>query len=65
MAMLSMEKRLICEMTDFSQQVIETFADQKERKAKYMFKLCVLFLSCVLLLMSSTLYRTLVSLGHL
>ena len=38
LAMLSMEKRLVCEMTDFNQRVIEKFAGQKERRAKFLFK---------------------------
>lgn len=37
-SMLSMEKRLVCEMTDFNQKVIEKFAGLKERRAKFMFK---------------------------
>lgn len=31
MAMLSIEKRLVTEMTDFNQKVIDKFASQKER----------------------------------
>ncbi|CAL9689856.1 unnamed protein product [Knipowitschia caucasica] len=38
LAMLSMEKRLICQMTNFNQRVIERFASLKERRAKCMFK---------------------------
>uniref|UniRef100_A0A096M8U2 HAT C-terminal dimerisation domain-containing protein n=1 Tax=Poecilia formosa TaxID=48698 RepID=A0A096M8U2_POEFO len=39
LAMLSMEKRLVTEMTDFNNKnVIEKFAGQKERRAKFMFK---------------------------
>lgn len=38
LAMLSMEKRLVLEMTDFNQRVIEKFAAQKERRAKFLFK---------------------------
>ena len=38
LAMLSMEKRLVTEMTDFNQKVIEKFAGLKERRAKFMFK---------------------------
>ncbi|CAL9695953.1 unnamed protein product [Knipowitschia caucasica] len=38
LAMLSMEKRLICQMTNFNQRVIERFASLKERRAKFMFK---------------------------
>ncbi|XP_008273895.1 zinc finger MYM-type protein 1-like [Stegastes partitus] len=38
LAMLSMEKRLVCEMTDFNQKVIEKFAGLKERRAQFMFK---------------------------
>lgn len=38
LAMLSMEKRLVTEMTDFNQKVIEKFASQKERRAKFIFK---------------------------
>ncbi len=38
LAMLSMEKRLVTEMTDFNQKVIEIFANQKERRAKFIFK---------------------------
>ncbi|XP_030234897.1 uncharacterized protein LOC115559883 [Gadus morhua] len=38
LAMLSMEKRLVCEMTDFNQKVFEQFAGLKERRAKFMFK---------------------------
>ncbi|XP_030580871.1 uncharacterized protein LOC115777175 [Archocentrus centrarchus] len=37
LAMLSMEKRLVTEMTDFNKNVIEKFAGQKERRAKFMF----------------------------
>lgn len=38
LAMLSMEKRLVCEMTDLNQRVVVKFAVQKERRAKCMFK---------------------------
>lgn len=38
LAMLSMEKRLVTEITDFNQKVIEKFAGQKERRAKFLFK---------------------------
>ena len=38
LAMLSMEKRVVTEMTDFNQKVIEKFANQKERGAKFIFK---------------------------
>lgn len=38
LAMLSMEKRLVTEMTDFNQKVIDRFAGLKERRAKFMFK---------------------------
>ncbi|KAI2646644.1 Zinc finger MYM-type protein 1 [Labeo rohita] len=38
LAMLSIEKRLVTEMTDFNQKVIEKFASQKERRAKFVFK---------------------------
>ncbi|XP_061403240.1 zinc finger MYM-type protein 1-like [Lethenteron reissneri] len=38
LALLSMEKRLVTEMTDFNQRVVEKFAGQKERRAKFMFK---------------------------
>jgi len=38
LTMLSMEKRLVTEMPDFNQKVIEKFAGQKERRAKCMFK---------------------------
>ncbi|XP_077331409.1 zinc finger MYM-type protein 1-like [Lithobates pipiens] len=38
LAMLSMEKRVVTEMTDFNQKVIEKFASQKERRAKFIFK---------------------------
>lgn len=38
LALLSMEKRLVTEMTDFNQRVIEKFAVQRERRAKCMFK---------------------------
>ncbi|XP_056439188.1 uncharacterized protein LOC130376020 [Gadus chalcogrammus] len=38
LAMLSMEKSLVCEMTDFNQKVIEQFAGLKERRATFMFK---------------------------
>ncbi|KAJ8375276.1 hypothetical protein SKAU_G00058560 [Synaphobranchus kaupii] len=38
LAMLSVEKRLVTEMTDFNQKVIEKFAGLKERRAKFMFK---------------------------
>ncbi|XP_073450943.1 zinc finger MYM-type protein 1-like isoform X1 [Aquarana catesbeiana] len=38
LAMLSIEKRLVNEMTDFNQKVIEKFAVQKERRATFSFK---------------------------
>ncbi|KAK3523764.1 hypothetical protein QTP70_009663 [Hemibagrus guttatus] len=38
LAMLSVEKRLVTEMTDFNQKVFEKFASQKERRAKFLFK---------------------------
>ncbi|KAL7868219.1 hypothetical protein SRHO_G00096030 [Serrasalmus rhombeus] len=38
LAMLSVEKRLVTEMTDFNKNVIEKFKGQKERRAKFMFK---------------------------
>ncbi|XP_061587233.1 uncharacterized protein LOC133452053 [Cololabis saira] len=38
LAILSMEKRLVTEMTDFNQRVIEKFAAQKQRRATFMFK---------------------------
>ncbi len=38
LAMLSMEKRLVTEITDFNQKVIEKFASQKVRRAKSIFK---------------------------
>ncbi|RXN07835.1 zinc finger MYM-type 1-like protein [Labeo rohita] len=38
LAMLSIEKRLVTEMTDFNQKVIEKFASQKERRAKFVFR---------------------------
>ncbi|KAJ8356577.1 hypothetical protein SKAU_G00193710 [Synaphobranchus kaupii] len=38
LAMLSMEKRPVTEMTDFNQKVIEKFAGQKERRETFMFK---------------------------
>ncbi|KAL1279200.1 hypothetical protein QQF64_025873 [Cirrhinus molitorella] len=38
LAMLSMEKRLVIEITDFNMKVIEKFASQKERRAKFLFK---------------------------
>ncbi|XP_040189964.1 zinc finger MYM-type protein 1-like [Rana temporaria] len=38
LAMLSMEKRVVTEMTDFNQKVIEKFASQKERRANFFFK---------------------------
>ncbi|XP_034038832.1 zinc finger MYM-type protein 1-like [Thalassophryne amazonica] len=38
LAMLSMEKELVMEMMDFNQRVIEKFAVQKERRAKFLFK---------------------------
>ena len=38
LAMLSMEKRVVTKMTDFNQKVIEKFANQKERRAKFIFK---------------------------
>ncbi|KAM9425523.1 zinc finger MYM-type protein 1-like [Pholidichthys leucotaenia] len=37
LAMLSVEKRLVIEMTDFNQRVIEKFAGLKERRAEFMF----------------------------
>ncbi|KAI7800942.1 hypothetical protein IRJ41_015727, partial [Triplophysa rosa] len=38
LAMLSMEKRMVTEIIDFNQKVIEKFASQKERRAKFIFK---------------------------
>ncbi|KAL1276105.1 hypothetical protein QQF64_035728 [Cirrhinus molitorella] len=38
LAMLSIEKRLVTEMNDFNQKVIEKFASQKERRATFIFK---------------------------
>ncbi|KAL1261516.1 hypothetical protein QQF64_006781 [Cirrhinus molitorella] len=38
LAMLSVEKRLVIEITDFNMKVIEKFASQKERRAKFLFK---------------------------
>ncbi|XP_016394516.1 uncharacterized protein LOC107728744 [Sinocyclocheilus rhinocerous] len=38
LAMLSMKKRLLTEMTDFNQKVIEKCASQKERRANFIFK---------------------------
>ncbi|XP_073479697.1 zinc finger MYM-type protein 1-like [Aquarana catesbeiana] len=38
LAMLSMEKRVVIEKTDFNQKAIEKFASQKERRAKFIFK---------------------------
>ncbi|KAM3842976.1 zinc finger MYM-type protein 1-like [Diretmus argenteus] len=37
LAMMSMEKKLVTEMTDFNQRVIEIFAGQKERRAKFIY----------------------------
>ncbi|XP_048085448.1 zinc finger MYM-type protein 1-like [Alosa alosa] len=37
LAMLSVENRLVTEMIDFNQKVIEKFAAQNERKAQFMF----------------------------
>ncbi|XP_067284102.1 zinc finger MYM-type protein 1-like isoform X2 [Pseudorasbora parva] len=37
LAMLSVEKKLVTEITDFNQKVIEKFASQKERRAKFIF----------------------------
>ncbi|XP_051790305.1 zinc finger MYM-type protein 1-like [Erpetoichthys calabaricus] len=38
LAMLSMEKKLVTEMTQFNQRVIEKFSSLKERREKFMFK---------------------------
>ncbi|XP_062268110.1 zinc finger MYM-type protein 1-like [Platichthys flesus] len=38
LAMLSMEKRLVTDMIDFNQKVIERFASLKERRAKFLYK---------------------------
>ncbi|XP_063747657.1 zinc finger MYM-type protein 1-like [Eleginops maclovinus] len=38
LAMLSMEKRLVTDMIDFNQRVIEEFASLKERRAKFLYK---------------------------
>lgn len=38
LAMLSMEKRLVTDMVDFNQRVIDKFAALKERRAKFLFK---------------------------
>ncbi|XP_068423358.1 zinc finger MYM-type protein 1-like [Clinocottus analis] len=38
LAMLSLEKRLVMDMTDFNQRVIEKFANLKERRAAFLYK---------------------------
>ncbi|CAM4638184.1 unnamed protein product [Leuciscus chuanchicus] len=38
LAMLSMEKKLIRDIPDFNKRVIERFATQKERRAKFLYK---------------------------
>ena len=38
LAMLSMEKRLVTDMIDFNQRVIERFANLKERRATFLYK---------------------------
>ena len=38
LAMLSMEKRLVTDIIDFNQRVIERFANLKERRAKFLYK---------------------------
>ena len=38
LAMLSMEKKLVTDMIDFNQRVIEKFANLKERRAKFLYK---------------------------
>lgn len=38
LAMLSMEKRLVNEMADFNQKVIDRFASLKDRRAKFLYK---------------------------
>lgn len=38
LAMLSMEKKLVAEITDFNQKVIEKFASQNERRAIFLYK---------------------------
>jgi hypothetical protein len=38
LAMLSMEKNLIQNIPDFNTKVIEKFATQKDRRAKFMYK---------------------------
>ncbi|KAI9536407.1 hypothetical protein NQZ68_033666 [Dissostichus eleginoides] len=38
LAMLSMEKKLVRDIPDFNKKVIERFATQKERRAKFLYK---------------------------
>lgn len=38
LATLSMERRIVTEMSDFNQRVIEKFANLKERRAKFLYK---------------------------
>ena len=38
LAMLSMEKKLVRNMSDFNKRVIEKFANQKDRRAKFLYK---------------------------
>ncbi|KAL3046778.1 hypothetical protein OYC64_021081 [Pagothenia borchgrevinki] len=38
LAMLSMEKKLVREIPDFNKKVIERFATQKERRARFLYK---------------------------
>ena len=38
LAMLSMEKKLVKDITDFNHRVIERFASLKQRRAKFMYK---------------------------
>ncbi|KAK0131414.1 Zinc finger MYM-type protein 1 [Merluccius polli] len=38
LAILSMEKKLVNEMTDFNQKVIDKFASLKDRRAKFLYK---------------------------
>ncbi|KAL2095588.1 hypothetical protein ACEWY4_007736 [Coilia grayii] len=38
LAMLSIEKKMTCEIPDFNTRVIEKFASQKDRRAKFLYK---------------------------
>ncbi len=38
LAMLSIEKKLVKDIPDFNKKVVEKFVNQKERRAKFLYK---------------------------